>query len=445
MIPKNKASVKSKKKSAKTILKNFLKILKTKKKVFFIFLISFVSIFFLIILSTFYYLGYFKKPSNGFLETAQYLNSLPKTEKIQIWSNSDAFCKLTTSHCLSGKDLPEYAEFDFFVFFTNQDKKTNTDNETFTDLKTYSFKKIEVETKKKSIIKAELVKNADIPREKLPPVAEFSFAIIGDSQRWAGSGGGSSDGTAEFRSILANIKKNKPDFLLAMGDLTPDYLCENPQQCKPHFEAWKNEVQKYVPIIYPAFGNHDEGNKARFFWKEVFDLPENGAKITDGTSYSFNFKNSQFTFIDSEKAYQQQEGTEQMEWLRQELLTSHQRNKFVISHATDFNRETKRQLHKWKTLVENGVFAQFSGHTHVFCYRKATAEEFGTEGNFINIFIIGNSGSLSHPYPPDCESKYKNPHFAIVKIKGSLLSLTAYDSKGNKIDTIESINPSYFY
>jgi hypothetical protein len=98
-------------------------------------------------------------------------------------------------------------------------------------------------------------------------------------------------------------------------------------------------------------------------------------------------------------------------------------------------------------FFENGVFAQFSGHTHVFCYRKAYASEFSSEGNFTNIFIVGNSGSMSHPYPPDCESQYRKPHFAIVNVKGPSMTVRIYDEdeKGKEFATIESTNENYFH
>ncbi|EKE20171.1 MAG: metallophosphoesterase [uncultured bacterium] len=401
--------------------------------------------FLLICIGTLYYLGYFKKVSDGFPETIEYLHSLPKAEKLYIWSNSENFCKLFNGKCVWGNSIPEYSEFDYFVFFVNQDKSVLTNDGKYSDFKKYASEKIVVKKRSNLVTKAEIVSHLDIPSELIPPPSEFTFAIIGDSQRWKQR----DLETSQFYSILGNIKKIKPDFLLAMGDLTPDYACPDATAtCRAHYEKWKSEIEKYVPIIYPAMGNHDEANKGRLFYKDVFSLPNNGPVGSDAMAYSLNYKNSLFVFFDDFYESEEKKLTtsfqKQTDWLNQNLKNTTRRNIFFVAHAPSFNRAEPINTPRWKNLFENNVFATFAGHTHVFCQRTATAEEFEAGNGELHHFIIGNSGSMNHPFPPDCEKKYQGPHFAIVKIKGSEMQITIHDFRGNEIAKTIVNNENYY-
>lgn len=400
-------------------------------------------LFSLCLISTmFYFLGYFTEKRTGFEETAQFLNSLPKSEKLQIWSNNTDFCFYLDGTCFAEDNIPQYAEFDYYVFFENQEKKIITDTEHFSNLRRYAFKRIGIQKRNSFLIKSAIVKRSNVPAKLLPAPSEFTFAIIGDSQKWTVNSSYSK--TNEFYSILKNIQKFNPDFLLAMGDLTADFNCQTTEACKSNYSKWKSEVEKYVPIVYPALGNHDEGNNGRNFYRDVFSLPNNGPDQTDAIAYSFDFKNSHFVFTDSEKAHQQQKGTLQMEWLANNLKENLKRNTFFISHAPNVSRPIPKQTQQWELIFKNNVFAQFSGDTHVFCQRTISASEFSMEGGEINHFIIGNAGSMNHPYPPGCENKFKGPHFAIVKIKGPQMDLSVFDTHGVEVAKTSLTNKNYF-
>lgn len=399
-------------------------------------------------LPKFYYEDYFSKTNNGSAEAVQLITALPQAEKLIIWSNNRNFCQLIKSRCYSGNDFPNYTEFDYFVFFNNQDNDFIAENGNFSELEKYAFKKIELKTNKEVLTKVALVKNSAVPPELLPAPAEFTFAIIGDSQKWTTYS--SAYPQNAFNLILKNIQKFKPAFLLAMGDLTADFHCKTPEICKKYYEKWKNEVEKYVPVVYPAMGNHDESNFGRTFFRDTFSLPQNGPDQTDALAYSFDFENSHFAFFDSEKSYQQQASTNQLNWLKNDLENNFKRNTFLISHAGNFpnaKEPTSQRPFLWELIFKNNLFAQFSGHAHVFCQRTINAEKIGMNGlttGETNHFIIGNAGSMNHPIPDDCEKKFRGPHFAIVKIKGSAMILTVYDAKGVQIIETDLENKSYF-
>ncbi len=122
-------------------------------------------------------------------------------------------------------------------------------------------------------------------------------------------------------------------------------------------------------------------------------------------------------------------------------------NVFVVNHRPNYPSESYTQAHKWETYFDNNVFAYFSGHSHLYCYRQISADDTGSvdraEGN-INHFIIGNSRSRPTLAPKNCEQLYVGTHFAVVSIKGSDMAVKIYDFMGKELFALNFKNEHYY-
>jgi hypothetical protein len=378
-------------------------------------------------------------------ETANYMNSLEGSGQKTIWTNKESFCGRLESKCFWGSEIPKDTDLDYLVFFVNQVDSSGLDSGELSNLVDFPAVEYSAGGKLlyKKIEKSKVLKVKNLPQELVPVLPQFSFAILGDSQRWPAK----EKQADQFESILEKVKNFHPDFILAMGDLTSMYACREAQKCRGFFERWRDEVSSIAPV-YPAVGNHDYENGAVHLWQEVFQTPQNGPAELGGTAFSFDYKNSHFVFLNSEKNSEQLENSSQIKWMNNDLKNTGRGNIFVVNHRPNYPSESYTQKHKWETFFENNILAYFSGHVHVYCHRQIPASLINnnnnTEEKIINHFIIGNSGSKPMPVPENCEQSSVRSHFAIVSVKGLDVTVKIYDFNGNELDAINLKNERYY-
>ncbi len=266
----------------------------------------------------------------------------------------------------------------------------------------------------------------------------FSFAIIGDTQRF-----NNNDPNGNFQKAMASIRKLNPDMVFAVGDLLGS--CDSYDKCEKGYGNWKNIVGSLMPKTYAAQGNHDRtgGDKTDNIWRSSFDFPTNGPSGYSEQTYSFDFENSHFIVLESDKPTMHDINSEQRAWLETDLAANKKDNTFVFFHEPAFpvsskvgeslDKHTNERDALWKIFDKYNVTAVINGHEHIVSRRKIDSKVFPEEKNTIYQFVFGDTDSFDHSLPGPGVAEYANQgqgRFGIVKISGKEITVETYDPSG---------------
>jgi 3',5'-cyclic-AMP phosphodiesterase len=270
----------------------------------------------------------------------------------------------------------------------------------------------------------------------------FSFAIIGDTQRFSA---GNPNGN--FQMAVKKISDAKPDLVLSTGDLTGS--CESYTECLEKHNEWKKVDAPLLSKTYAAMGNHDNvDNKGVKAWQDAFDFPTNGPTGHSEMTYSFDFKNSHFVFLDSDEPDEHQVDESQRSWLDQDLAKNTKENVFVIFHEPAFpvsskigeslDTQASQRNALWQILDKYNVTAVFNGHEHIVSRRKIDSSVFPSAKNSIYQFVFGNTDSFDHDLPQPGVAEYANQdqgRHGLVKVNGKEITVETYGPDGKIINT----------
>jgi len=275
---------------------------------------------------------------------------------------------------------------------------------------------------------------------KTAPAAEqttsennFSFAIIGDTQSFtAGNPNGYFQKTAKL------ITAKKPDLVIAVGDLVS--TSDNYTEYSRKFSEWKKIMSPLLSKTYAAMGNHDNvGQKGEEAWRDAFDFPANGPDGYLETAFSFDFKNSHFVFLNSDKEKEHLVNGDQRAWLEQDLARSKKENVFVIFHEPAYpvsnkggeslDVESSERNALWQILEKHSATAVFNGHEHIVSRRKI---------DNLYQFIFGSTDAFNHGLPAKGVAEYSNQgqgRFGFVKVSGKEITVETHDPSGKILNS----------
>ena len=259
----------------------------------------------------------------------------------------------------------------------------------------------------------------------------FSFAVIGDTQGFKPGASGA------FQAASAQIKKFNPDFVMALGDLNSS--CDGKSGCEEKLNNWKSILGSLFSKTYATMGNHDRtgGSQVDALWQKFFNLPSNGPEGFSELVYSFNYNNSHFVVLDSEKPEEHLINGAQRTWLDQDLSKSAGKKTFVffhepayplkhkISSSLDVKPADRDAL--WNILSRHKVKAVFSGHEHITSRKKiGSLYQFG----------FGNTDIYDHELPPSGTAEYaaQGHNFGIVEV-GESVTVKVYSTSGNLLNS----------
>lgn len=284
-------------------------------------------------------------------------------------------------------------------------------------------------------IPAEEIVPAETTPTSVAPAVEpitFSFAILGDAQ-YAKPGvyGG-------LQKAVKQITQLDPDFVVSIGDQASS--CNSKDECRSKLLAWKATLGKYSSKVYPMQGNHDRTGeeKADSAWQEVFNLPTNGPAGFSELAYSFDFKNSHFVVLDSNKPEENIINGTQRAWLEQDLGKNKQTNTFVFFHdpaypvsskiGESLDVKPKERDALWEIITRHKVTAVFVGHEHIHSRRQV---------NGVYQFGFGNTESFDHEMPKAgmAEYAYQGQTFGIVEVKDKEITVKVYTVDGKLLNT----------
>ena len=263
----------------------------------------------------------------------------------------------------------------------------------------------------------------------------FSFAIIGDTQRFDPD---KADGG--LQQAVKNITSKNVDVVMTEGDLLGS--CGGDDKCERGLTQWKDALGSLYSKTYEIMGNHDRtgGKKSDALWQKFFDLPQNGPEEYKELVYSFDFKNSHFVVLNSEKPNEHAVDKAQRDWLEQDLANNKKNNTFIffhepaypvkhkISSSLDANPADRDAL--WKILKDHKVTGVFNGHEHIASRRKVDG---------VYQFIFGNTDSYDHELPDAgvAEYSYKGETFGLVEVKEEKATVNVYSVDGNLLNTFD--------
>jgi len=265
----------------------------------------------------------------------------------------------------------------------------------------------------------------------------FSFAIIGDTQRFtAGNANGN------FQKASASISKLDPDIVVAVGDLIGS--CEGESKDATDYANWKKVLGSLAAKTYAVQGNHDrvsDGKSCDQIWQSNFNFPTNGPSGFSEMAYSFDFQNSHFVMLDSDNPDGHQVNSAQRSWLDQDLTANKKENVFVFFHEPAYPVSSKigesldtqsgQRDDLWKILEKHNVTAVFNGHEHIVSRRKIGG---------IYQFVFGDTDSFNHDLPQSGVAEFSNQgqgRFGLVKVTGKEITVETHGPDGSLLDTFK--------
>lgn len=265
--------------------------------------------------------------------------------------------------------------------------------------------------------------------------AKFTFAVIGDTKVFSAD-----NPNGNLQKAVASIVKSNVNFSFAMGDLV--HSCDGGSKCETSFAEWKSVVQPILDKTYEVMGNHDRTGRssADAVWQKEFNLPTNGPDGFSELAYSFDYSNSHFVVLNTEKPKGQVVDSAQRDWLEKDLTANKKDNVFVFYHepayqtaqnkndSLDANPKERDAL--WAILVKHNVTAVFNGHEHIFSRKKV---------GDIYQFVVGDTDSTDDDFPQKnlIDYGYKGKSFAVVSIDGKKINMKLYTVDGNLINSFD--------
>lgn len=221
-----------------------------------------------------------------------------------------------------------------------------------------------------------------VAAKKTPP-DHFVFVAYGDTRSNA----------AVHRSVIAEIVRMRPEFVVQSGDLV-SWGGSVPQWRE--FDAITKPLRDAHIAYYPAQGNHDELAKDTphnpYYLHRVREPYDSG----NGYHYAFTRHHNRFLIVDSFEDYTP--GSEQYQWLERELAKSRKTavNTWVMFHEAPFSvgphatEEGAAQAQKYlhPLFVKYHPRAVICGHDHLY-YR--------TRRDGVNYIVTGGGGAPLYP------------------------------------------------
>ena len=245
------------------------------------------------------------------------------------------------------------------------------------------------------------------------PVPPQSIVIYGDTRT----------NHIPHRKVVDAIMKTKPSVVFHTGDLVEDGLSPD------HWGIFNGIASRLIKTaeFYPALGNHE--NDSQLFF-ENFDLPNNERW------YSVEVIGIHFIVLDSN--FDITKGSEQYEWLENDLRNISEGMRFVIAilHHPPFSTGPHAEDEKGlrKTIVplfdQYGVDMVFSGHSHA--YERSLY-------NDTHYIVTGGGGAPLYDQvraSPHSQIFIKAHHFCRLTVRDNLLTLCVIDVDLNLIDIV---------
>jgi hypothetical protein len=266
----------------------------------------------------------------------------------------------------------------------------------------------------------------------------FSFAVLGDTQSFDAK-----NPNGSFQKAVRSIATDHKDISLAfsVGDLVSS--CDGNNSCETKYNSWKSIMSPILSKTYEIQGNHDRTGKekADAIWQKEFgSLPGNGPTGFSKLVYSFNFENSHFVVLDSEKPEEGIINSAQIDWLEKDLVSTKKENIFVFYHEPAFQTSIAAKhgldAHSaerdalWNVITKYQVTAVFNGHDHIHTRKNI--------GGTYQI-VVGNTDSdnVDHVDNSAAQYGYEGKGYMVVAVDEQKITLKLYAVDGNLVNSFD--------
>ena len=228
------------------------------------------------------------------------------------------------------------------------------------------------------------VADAFVPHAPEPlPGSPLVVAAVGD-----GANGG-----AKAAAVVGRIAAWNPDMVLYLGDV---YARGTHTEFRNWFAESPGAYGRFAAITNPTIGNHE------------YEFDPSGAPYYDywgnpAHSYSFDTGGWHFVSLDTTTTFAQTTpGTEQFEWLREDLRGSGADCTLAYFHHPIFTRaagnEEPRLLGLWSLLAEEGVDLVLVGHAHHYTRWKPIGADRVANADGPVQLTVGSGGHFLYPF-----------------------------------------------
>ena len=196
-------------------------------------------------------------------------------------------------------------------------------------------------------------------------------------------------------------------------------------------------------------GNHEfSKNPATLtpHWNAQFNLPTNGPKGLEETTYEVNFPELKIISLDGEQIDESPEYRKaQMDWLRA-VLTDNPRKWTVITfhypvYATHPNRYHDKMIDYIRPILQEfKVDLAIQGHDHAYARGRAFEENGKLDYGKGTVYVVSVGGPKMYEVKSDewmARKAYGTQTYQWIKVKDNILSFKTYTALGELYDSFE--------
>lgn len=262
----------------------------------------------------------------------------------------------------------------------------------------------------------------------------FMFALIGDTET-----------RPHINDRISKlIWKERPDFLINLGDLTDGGMKDAKWQWNLEYFEGMGALHHRIPV-FPVPGN---GEGDLYWYKKYHRLPGNEAY------YHFHYGNADFYMLNSNGRKDEfKPGGKQYQWLDSALATSTGDWKFVAMHHAPYSADENDYGDTYKGSSNLGdphvqklvplfekhkVDAVLFGHLHSYNRIGPISGNHYDELDGVRYIQAGGAGGNLEDFAPSkvwfSQKTYSGHHYCIVNINHKEMILKTYNLDGALID-----------
>lgn len=260
----------------------------------------------------------------------------------------------------------------------------------------------------------------------------FSFGILGDTEA-----------RPHINDAVAKgIWSHRPNFVINLGDLTDGGKEPHKWQWNYEYFAGVSQLHARIPV-FTVLGN---GESDMHWYSRYHRYP------TPESYYTFRYGDAQFFMLDSNQRIAP--GTDQYQWLDEQLKQSTATWKFVCHHHCAYSSDDDDYGDTWhgepstyihKNVVEaiplyekRGVDVVFYGHVHAFERSFPIRAGKLVESGGITYIESGGGGGNLEDFSPFgswfSSSKFRGHHYCIVRMTKDTFEFRMIDLYGRVRD-----------
>jgi len=238
----------------------------------------------------------------------------------------------------------------------------------------------------------------------------------------------------------------RPNFVINCGDLTDGGFKDHKFEWNYEYFQGVTQLHSRIPVC-PVPGN---GEGELHWYKAYHNLPN------EDEFYSFNYGNSEYFMLNSNRKDEFAKGGKQYVWLEEKLKNSKAKWKFVAFHHAPYSSDEDDYKDSWREVADLGdlkvreittVFEKYNvdmvfyGHLHIYERTLPLLQgKIDNKNGVIYVTTGGAGGNLENFAPTRSwftAKTYRNHHYLTLLVNDNRLSFKMYGLDGALIDVLE--------